>query len=330
VNLLALGLADALRDDLFGRLCRDAAQLLGFLRELDLHPDFGFGAIQLLRFTERDLTRAVRHVSHDELHGVQLDQSGVEVESRPQVFVALEDLARRRQVRVLDGADHDGRVDALVLRDDVDHLLQFSGRHDSNLQAQASKCLQTFSLLELHVQPCAPHEIDRHAMRLPSLGDQHVAVLHAGKSAGKVRLAGHRFPRHDLRHPPDKAPIVGFAAQRPIQSRRRHLQGVAALHARQRIFHVEQRAQVLAHALTVFDSDRLFSRQSAVELCGDVTGRLRGESRGPIDDHAQYPAYRLAAELKVEDLESMTGGHTRRRLPESLDRVVSSGGHEGP
>ena len=54
VNLLALGLAHALGDDLLGGLRRDAAELLGFLRELDFHPDFGFFAVELLRFAERD------------------------------------------------------------------------------------------------------------------------------------------------------------------------------------------------------------------------------------------------------------------------------------
>ena len=49
VNLLALGFAHALGDDLLGGLRRDAAELLGFLRELDLHPDFGFVAVELLR-----------------------------------------------------------------------------------------------------------------------------------------------------------------------------------------------------------------------------------------------------------------------------------------
>ena len=60
VNLLALGFAHALGDDLLGRLRRDAAELLGFLRELDFHPDFGFVAVEFLRLAQRDLARRVR------------------------------------------------------------------------------------------------------------------------------------------------------------------------------------------------------------------------------------------------------------------------------
>ena len=60
VDLLALGFAHALRDDLLGGLRGDAAELLGFLRELDFHPDFGFLAVELLRLVERDLLAAGR------------------------------------------------------------------------------------------------------------------------------------------------------------------------------------------------------------------------------------------------------------------------------
>ena len=128
MDLLALGLADALGDDLLGRLRRDPAELLGFLRKLDLHAHFGFVAVELLRFGQRDLPRRARHLGDDQADGIELDLPGLEVEARTQIFVALEDLARRREVRIFDRADDDGRVNALVLRHDVDHLLQF-GSH---------------------------------------------------------------------------------------------------------------------------------------------------------------------------------------------------------
>ena len=142
VNLLALGLAHALRDDLLGGLRGDAAELLGFLRELDFHPDFGFVAVELAAPRRaRSRCAGVGDLGDDLAHGVELDLAGLEVEARPQVLVALEHLARRREVRVLDRADDDGRVDALVLRDDVDHLLQFG------------VAISSFDSSELHFQP---------------------------------------------------------------------------------------------------------------------------------------------------------------------------------
>src|SRR5690606_32620591 len=128
VDLLALGFTHALRDDLLGSLCRDAAELLGFLRELDLHADFGFVAVQLLRFLERNLAGRVGDVLDNLANGVEFDQTGLAVEPRVQVFLGLEYLLRSRHVGVLDRANDDGRVDALVLRHDINHLLQF-GRH---------------------------------------------------------------------------------------------------------------------------------------------------------------------------------------------------------
>ena len=56
-DVLALGLAHLLEDDLLGGLRGDAPEHVGALRELDLHVDFGFLAVELLRFLERDLGR---------------------------------------------------------------------------------------------------------------------------------------------------------------------------------------------------------------------------------------------------------------------------------
>src|SRR5262249_25519406 len=94
VDLLALGLADPLRDHLLGRLRRDAAELLGLFRKLDFHSDFGFVAVEPARFVERDLFRRVRDVGYDQADGVELDLSRLEIEARAQVLITLEDLAR--------------------------------------------------------------------------------------------------------------------------------------------------------------------------------------------------------------------------------------------
>ena len=63
VDVLALGLADLLEDDLLGGLRGDAAEILGRPRELDFHVHFRFVAVELLCLGERDLGGRVRHFS---------------------------------------------------------------------------------------------------------------------------------------------------------------------------------------------------------------------------------------------------------------------------
>ena len=106
VDVLALGLADLLEDHLLGGLRRDAAEILGRTREFDLHVDFGFVAVELLGFGERDLGRRVRDLVDDVLDGVELELPGLRVEAGAQVF-GLVALARGGLEGVLDGADDD-------------------------------------------------------------------------------------------------------------------------------------------------------------------------------------------------------------------------------
>ena len=125
--------------------------------------------------------------------------------------------------------------------------------------------------------------VERHAMRRAGPRQQHRAVLDAGQPAGEMRLAVDRLARHDLRQPADEPPVVGFAAQRPIQPRRRHFEGVArAEPCRQFVLDVEQRAEVLADPLAVFDADR-FRGRVARALGWRPGGRAVTRSTQPID-----------------------------------------------
>ena len=77
VDVLALGLAHLLEDHLLGGLRRDAAEIFGRSRELDLHVDFRFVAVELLRFGQRDLVRRIGHFVDDALDGAELDLAGL-------------------------------------------------------------------------------------------------------------------------------------------------------------------------------------------------------------------------------------------------------------
>jgi hypothetical protein len=101
-DVLALGLAHLLEDHLLGGLRGDAAEHVGGLGKLDFHVHFGFVAVELLRFFQRNLRRRVLHVDHDLLHREQVDLAGFLVEARLQVLVRLVVLARGREYGVLD------------------------------------------------------------------------------------------------------------------------------------------------------------------------------------------------------------------------------------
>ena len=124
VDVVALGLADLLEDDLLGGLRGDAAQILGRTRELDLHVELGFVAVQLLRLGERDLVRRIGHLVNDALDGAEIDLPGLVVEARAQRLVLVA-LAGRGLDGVLEGGDDHLRVDALFLGDGVDLLKQW-------------------------------------------------------------------------------------------------------------------------------------------------------------------------------------------------------------
>ena len=126
--------------------------------------------------------------------------------------------------------------------------------------------------------------------------------------------------RHDLRQPAREPPVVRFAPQRPIQPRRRHLERVLPLERRrQLVLDVEQRAQVLAHALAVVDRDR----RPQPPACAR-------RPRFAIEDDPQHPANRLAAELQVEESRARSSRRCARPRPASGPALSSGTGATSP
>ncbi len=65
------------------------------------------------------------------------------------------------------------------------------------------------------------------------------------------------------------------------------------------VLDVEQRAQILAHALALLDPDR-----HVVD--------------GPVDHHSEYPADRFSPELQVEEVQAVTLGDARGGLTQAI------------
>ena len=112
-----------------------------------------------------------------------------------------------------------------------------------------------------------------------------------------MRLTIDGLRNHDFREPPRKPPVIGCAPQRPIQSGRRNLERVAL---GDRLFDVQDRADIAADALAVLDRRRCIGPSPPLRFVGHSRVRV---AEGHVDEDAQHPAARLATELNVEDLQ---------------------------
>ncbi len=131
-NILAFSLTDFLEDDLLGRLRGDAPEYFGRLGKLHLVADLDAVGdllaverpVQLPGFIDADLDRGVGDVLNNLLDGEEVHLAGVGVESGLQILAGLVVLARGGRDRFFNGADDDVGLDALLLRQRLDCLLQ--------------------------------------------------------------------------------------------------------------------------------------------------------------------------------------------------------------
>ena len=84
-----------------------------------------------------------------------------------------------------------------------------------------------------------------------------------------------------------------------VEAGRRHLERVVLLErglADLVFLDIEQRAEIVADALALFDAD-------------GILGLLGHSAIGAVDDHPQHRTYRFTAQLDVEDFESVAARH---------------------
>src|SRR5512143_3682225 len=120
VNRVALGLADLLKNDLLGELSRNATEdSLRNFRDQQFAAEFCVG-IELASLIDRDLQVGIFNLLgslHDRFDRVGIDLAAVFVEHGPQVFLRLIVLAGGDDNGILDRADHNARIDALLTAD---------------------------------------------------------------------------------------------------------------------------------------------------------------------------------------------------------------------
>ena len=121
VDVLALGFADFLVEDLLGGLGGDAAQFSGGLGDLHQRIDDRVG-IELLAVGQRNLQILVLHLLHHTLHREDADAAVLFVEARGKLLLAAEDLAGGGDVGVFHGLDDHVDIDALLASDLFDGL----------------------------------------------------------------------------------------------------------------------------------------------------------------------------------------------------------------
>jgi hypothetical protein len=145
-------------------------------------------------------------------------------------------------------------------------------------------------------------------MNAPAFGEEDASLFKPRQPARETCLTFHRFRRYDLREAAREPAIVGFVPQRPIQTRRRHFKGVRVFQRpTQLVFHIQQRAQVVAHVLAVFDAHQLLIQ--------------------PIHDHSKHPADGFPPELQIKQLQAMALRHATGGLANAFNGGVAGNAH---
>src|SRR4051794_28917545 len=158
--------------------------------------------------------------------------------------------------------------------------------------------------LELHVEFGALDRAERYPMVLVALrAEQQRVLVDALDVPREVLLAVHRRLHDHLRAAAGEPAELLGSPERPIQPRRRHLEGVSAV---ERILDVENRAHLAAHHRAVLDADAVFGSAGRTRL---------------VDEDPDDPADRFAAQLHVEHIEAVRRRDALGYRPNPFDRV---------
>ena len=130
-DALAFRLANFLQNHLFGCLGGNAPQHIGGFLYSYLSIDLGTG-IDLPGLGEGDLVGGVGDRPDDLFDRMDLDPARILVEGGSQFLRGLVVLAGGHQNRIFHGADHDFRIDSLLLAEKVDVLVE-QGAHECSV-----------------------------------------------------------------------------------------------------------------------------------------------------------------------------------------------------
>jgi len=152
-------------------------------------------------------------------------------------------------------------------------------------------------------------------MSLAPFFEHDLPVFDPPQPPCKRRLPIEWLGRHDLCQPSGESPVIRFVAERAIQPGRRHFERVLLRKRRLAelfLLDIQDRTEILADALSVFDPDSVFRR-------------LDHPAVGTVDDDPQHVADRFPAQLHVEDLEPVTPGNALGGVANPPDPLVVSG-----
>src|SRR5688572_2380891 len=238
-DLLAFGLAHFLHDDLLRGLRRDAAELHGLHRLLDESTDLGF-RIDVERVLEPQLARRfldlARVVGEHFPAPKRLVAAVRAVDRNAHVDVVAVTFPRGGRERRLDGFENHRLLDALLVRDRVHYQQNFF--------------THLFTDPASRRQPRHRNLSKGQTCQLAIHFEQHLAAFHAYEPTRESPSTVARTLELDLRVLAAEPREVLELAQPPIETGRRHLEHVTP---RQRILHIEQRADLLANSLAIVD-----------------------------------------------------------------------------
>ena len=324
VDGVALGLPHLLEDHLLGRLRGDPAQHVGGLGNSD------FALQQRLRdctcaplpgrFPGRDLRPARRPSSPRRLPRAPVSLLKCDCRSSLRLVI----LPRGHQDGIFHGRDDDLRIDALLAAQLVNRLEQETGRHslprsrDSEFGIRGSRR----NSARLPFGDAAFPRIPKPEFRIPvvyssttsfafEMFDSSNSLTPASPRSRRTRpssnparrafdnpLFSDRLAQDQARAPPGEIGEVAGLDELPIKSRRRNLQHIAP---RDRVFDVQNRAQLLAHQLAVGVRNSLALidvnpqeriRSATLQLHIDQRQTLRGhDPLGDLPDFLQVNSH---------------------------------------
>ena len=121
-DLLALGIANFLQDDLLGRLGADPAKLSWLELFLDVVADFDFGHLaSRLRDDHLEVVILKLAVGHDQPAPIGLMVSGRPIDRDAKIHLVVESLLGGRGERAFESAEHDFAFHIFLARQRVDH-----------------------------------------------------------------------------------------------------------------------------------------------------------------------------------------------------------------
>ena len=262
-NLVALGVADFLQDDLLGRLRTNAPEIDRFQLFLKEITDFNL-RILLLGFRQGNLHffAEIFLVRNDDPAAEGFKITGIAIDDNPHVGFVVDALLARRSQRQLERT-----------KDNFPGNILFAGQHINQQQNFTAHiltipCLSWTLPVEFRNQPRLVHvgQLQFHVACIHRQAD--FAILHAAQNAVKIATSGQRQPQSQIDFRTGEALEIGQLFQYPVKTGRGNFKTLVI-----DVLHRQNTGQLVADQCTVLDIDAAFFFRLVDEYAQDTASR---------------------------------------------------------